>query len=60
VPNVVIRRNIEGAARIMTDESQSYAAAGKMSRLHETVNHSADESVRCIIHVNFAESFFSS
>jgi transposase-like protein len=55
----IIRRNVEGTASIMTDEMASYVGLNKEFASHESVNHSADEYVRGIVHVNFAESFFS-
>jgi transposase-like protein len=66
VPNVqaqtlkgIIRRNVEGEAHIMTDEMASYTGLDKEFASHETVVHSREEYVRGIVHVNFAESYFS-
>jgi hypothetical protein len=55
----IIRRNVEGDAKIMTDENPAYFGLEKEFRSHQTVNHSADEFVRGYVHVNFSESFFS-
>jgi hypothetical protein len=43
----------------MTDENPSYFGLGKEFSSHDTVNHTAEEYVRGIVHVNFSESFFS-
>lgn len=55
----IIRREVEGEAAIMTDSNKSYIGLDKSFRSHETVDHTAGEYVRGIVHVNFAESYFS-
>jgi len=54
----LIRQNVDGMAHIMTDSLQSYKGLDEEFASHGTVDHSK-EYVRGIIHVNFAESFFS-
>lgn len=55
----IINRNVEGTAQIMTDDFVSYSGLAKGFASHESVNHTAGEYVRGIVHVNFSESFFS-
>jgi transposase-like protein len=55
----LIRKNVEGEAHIMTDQSPSYSGLDKQFASHESVDHSAGEYVRGIVHTNFAESYFS-
>lgn len=55
----IIRNEVEGTAHIMTDQMQSYHGLGREFASHGTVDHSAKEYVRGVIHVNFSESFFS-
>jgi transposase-like protein len=55
----IIRNEVEGTAHIMTDQMQSYHGLGKEFASHGTVDHSAGEYVRGVVHVNFSESFFS-
>lgn len=55
----IIRNEVEGTAHIMTDQMASYHGLGKEFASHGTVDHSAQEYVRGVIHVNFSESYFS-
>jgi transposase-like protein len=55
----LIMKNVGGNAHIMTDEFKSYRGLAKEFASHGTVSHSRKEYVRGIIHVNFAESYFS-
>ncbi|HWM91421.1 MAG TPA: IS1595 family transposase [Thermoanaerobaculia bacterium] len=55
----IIREEVEGTAHIMTDQMQSYHGLGREFASHGTVDHSAQEYVRGVIHVNFSESYFS-
>jgi transposase-like protein len=55
----IIRREVEGAAEIMTDQMHSYWGLDKHFASHKSVDHSRGEYVRGIVHTNFAESYFS-
>lgn len=55
----LIHANVEGSARIMTDQSHIYHGLKKHFAEHSHVDHSRKEYVRGIVHTNFAESFFS-
>jgi transposase-like protein len=55
----IIRDEVEGTAHIMTDQMQSYHGLAREFAGHDTVDHSAGEYVRGIVHVNFSESYFS-
>jgi transposase-like protein len=55
----IIRDEVEGTAHIMTDQMKSYHGLAREFAGHDTVDHSAGEYVRGIVHVNFSESFFS-
>lgn len=55
----IIRRNVVGEASIMTDQHQSYVGLDRQFASHESVDHSAGEYVRGVVHVNFSESYFS-
>jgi transposase-like protein len=55
----IILRQVEGEARIMTDQLRSYQGLEEHFASHESVDHSAGEYVRGIVHTNFAESYFS-
>jgi transposase-like protein len=57
--NTLIRENVTGSTHIMTDELRSYAGLARDFAAHSTVLHGAREYVRGIVHVNFAESYFS-
>lgn len=52
----VIRDHVDPASTLMTDGSQIYK--GVMAK-HESVDHSKEEYVRGLAHVNTAENFFS-
>ena len=59
-PHGFIRKhNAPETSRIMTDEWAAYAGIGDHDTTHETVNHSADESVRGDVHTNTVEGVFS-
>lgn len=55
----LIRENVTGAAHLMTDEFKSYNKSDAVVAKHDTVAHGKKEYVRGIVHVNFAESYFS-
>ena len=55
----LIRNDVEITAHIMTDEFRSYKGLSKTFAEHSTVDHSKKEYCRGIVHVNFAESYFS-
>jgi transposase-like protein len=55
----IIRANISKEAFVMTDEHRTYQGLGKEYWMHQTVNHSADEYVRGIVHTNTVESYYS-
>ena len=52
-------QHVTDTAHIMTDEFKSYCGLDKEFASHDTVQHGSGEYVRGIIHVNFAESYFS-
>lgn len=54
-----IARNVQRGATISTDEYSGYVNLGPMGYTHGTVNHSADEWVSGIHHVNSIEGFWS-
>lgn len=58
-----IKKHVDPAAIIMTDEFASYRGLDKDFAGHETVNHSAKQYVRytpdTVVHTNTAESFFA-
>jgi len=53
------RQNVDGAAHIMTDKHVSYRGLDQFFAPHGSVDHGA-EYVRGILHINFAESYYSS
>ena len=55
----IIRSEVEGTAHIMTDQMASYKGLDREFASHGSVDHSAQEYVRGVIHVNFSESYFS-
>jgi len=55
----IMRIEVDGATRIMTDQNRSYIGLEREFLDHESVNHGAGEYVRGIVHTNFSESFFS-
>ena len=66
VPNVKrktlerhILANVKTGSTISTDELSSYAKIARFGYEHGTVNHSADQWVDGIHHVNTAEGFWS-
>ena len=54
-----IQANIEKGTTISSDELKSYAKVARLGYEHGTVNHSADEWVNGIHHVNSLEGFWS-
>jgi transposase len=54
-----IVENIEAGASVSTDELSSYATIARLGYEHGTVNHSADQWVDGIHHVNALEGFWS-
>jgi transposase-like protein len=55
----LIRANISKEAFVISDEWRGYSVLGKEFSMHQTVNHSADEYVRGIVHTNTVEGYFS-
>jgi transposase-like protein len=55
----VVRENISREAALMTDEAIHYRKVGGEFASHEAVNHSVDEYVRGLAHINTAEGYFS-
>lgn len=55
----ILKNDVEITSHIMTDEFKSYDGLDKEFAGHDTVNHSKKEYCRGIVHVNFAESYFS-
>lgn len=55
----LLKKDVEITSHIMTDEFKSYNGLEKEFAGHDTVNHAKKEYCRGIIHVNFAESYFS-
>ena len=54
-----ILENIKGGTTVSTDELSSYAKIARFGYDHGTVNHSADQWVDGIHHVNSVEGFWS-
>lgn len=55
----LIKDNVIETAHVMTDEFKAYNGLKKQVAKHSTVEHGKKEYVRGIVHVNFAESYFS-
>lgn len=55
----ILRTNVDRKSALMTDESLIYRRIGHEFASHDTVNHSEEEYVRGVAHVNTAEGFFS-
>jgi transposase-like protein len=56
----LVADNVKVRSDLMTDGSMAYKGLGPYGGYnHESVNHGAKEYVRGIVHVNFAESYFS-
>jgi transposase-like protein len=55
----LIKENVVDTAHVMTDEFKAYNGLRKHVGKHSTVEHGKKEYVRGIVHVNFAESYFS-
>ena len=55
----LIKDNVIETAHVMTDEFKAYNGLKKQVAKHSTVQHGKKEYVRGIVHVNFAESYFS-
>lgn len=54
----ILHSQIAETARLMTDSARVYDKLGDGFRLHERVDHSADEYVRGDVHTNTIEGFF--
>jgi transposase-like protein len=55
----IVRANISKEAFVMSDELTAYNKLGDEYWMHQTVNHSADEYVRGIVHTNTVEGYYS-
>lgn len=55
----VLFTNVDRRSHLMTDEAPIYRGLNDAFASHNTVNHSKDEYVRGLAHVNTAEGFFS-
>ena len=55
----IVRANISKQAFVMSDEWSAYNKLGDEYWMHQTVNHSADEFVRGIVHTNTVENYYS-
>lgn len=55
----ILFTNVKRDTALHTDESRLYTVLGKEYASHETVNHSAKEYARGIVHTNTIEGFFS-
>lgn len=55
----LMRDLVKPDTAIMTDTHKSYWGVDAHFKSHETVNHSAGEYVRGLVHINFAESWSS-
>ncbi len=55
----LIKENVIDTSHVMTDEFKAYNGLKKHVAKHSTVEHGRKEYVRGIVHVNFAESYFS-
>lgn len=55
----ILFTNVSRETALHTDESRLYTALGKEYASHDTVNHSAKEYARGIVHTNTIEGYFS-
>jgi transposase-like protein len=55
----IIRANISKEAFLMSDELNAYNKLGSEFWMHQTVNHSADEWARGMVHTNTVEGYYS-
>ena len=55
----IMRANIRKESRLMTDEGRHYKAIGREFASHESVDHSAHEYGRGVVHTNTVEGFYS-
>jgi hypothetical protein len=55
----ILVTQVDRKSTLMTDEAIYYTRPGKEFADHQSVNHSADEYVRGLAHVNTLEGFFS-
>lgn len=55
----IVTQNVARETRLHTDESRLYLGADAHVAEHSTVNHSAKEYARGIVHTNTVEGFFS-
>jgi transposase-like protein len=55
----IMRANIHKESDLMTDEGRHYKAIGREFASHESVDHSAHEYGRGIVHTNTVEGYYS-
>jgi transposase-like protein len=55
----IMRANILKESSLMTDEGRHYKAIGREFASHESVDHSAHEYGRGVVHTNTVEGFYS-
>lgn len=55
----ILVRNADRASKLYTDESRLYTTTGEEYAEHQTVNHTAKEYARGIVHTNTIENVFS-
>jgi transposase-like protein len=55
----IIRASVSKEAFVVTDELNTYGKLGDEYWMHQTVNHSAEEYVRGLVHTNTVEGYFS-
>jgi transposase-like protein len=55
----IMRANIRKESSLMTDEGRHYKAIGRAFASHESVDHSAHEYGRGVVHTNTVEGFYS-
>ncbi len=57
--HTVVKENVAPDSTVYTDEHKSFSGLAKEGYVHQTVNHSAGEYVRDMIHTNGIESVWS-
>src|SRR3984893_9628484 len=55
----IMRDNIRKESHLMTDEGRHYKAVGRKFASHESVDHSAHEYGRGVVHTNTVEGYYS-
>ena len=55
----IMRDNIRKESHLMTDEGHHYKAVGRKFASHESVDHSAHEYGRGVVHTNTVEGYYS-